>query len=86
MSARALGLRGQDARRRHPVFSWTWLDALPGIREGVGAFAVFCAAEALLAPPAHGAHGAHGAGGGAHGEGAHAAPAHGAAKGAGAGH
>ncbi len=62
MSARlGLGLRGQDAWRRHPIFKWTWLDALPGIREGTGAFVLFVAADSayswLNAGKPHGAHG-----------------------------
>ena len=63
MSIRALGLRGQDAWRRHPIFKWTWLDALPGIREGTGAFVALVIVEktyAWLRPEeAHGA-GEHG--------------------------
>ena len=55
MSYRSLGLRGQDAWRRHPIFKWTWFDALPGIREGTGAFIALVVAEktyAWLNPPA----------------------------------
>jgi len=76
--ARPLSLRGQDAWRRHPIFTWTWLDALPGIREGTAAFGVFVACEWAYSWLGGGAHGAHG-GGGVHGGGAHGGDAHGAA-------
>jgi hypothetical protein len=36
-------LRGQDAWRRHPIFTWGWKEALPGIREGSAAFALYLA-------------------------------------------
>ena len=58
-------LRGQDAWRRHPIFSWGVLQALPGIREGAAAFAVYCAYEAAAhrmsrkAPAASAPHGNH---------------------------
>ena len=38
-------LRGQDAWRRHPVFTWKFVDAFPGLREGAAAFGVYLAAE-----------------------------------------
>lgn len=43
--ATTMVLRGQDVWRRHPIFRWTVWDALPGIREGAAAFAVFVVAE-----------------------------------------
>ncbi len=53
-------LRGQDAWRRHPIFSWGVLQALPGIREGAAAFALYCAydmaAHRLASKPAAAAH------------------------------
>ncbi len=56
-------LRGQDAWRRHPIFTWGFFQAVPGIREGTAAFALYCAYEAVAhrasqrsapAPAAHG--------------------------------
>lgn len=38
-------LRGQDAWRKHPVFTWKWADAFPGFKEGAIAFGIFSAAE-----------------------------------------
>ena len=69
------GLRAQDAWRRHPIFKWTLLDAIPGIREGTALFGLYCAYEwATAAREPHGA-AAHA---NAHGGAAHA-DAHGAA-------
>jgi len=45
MSSAGRFLRGQDAWRRHPIFSWGWKEALPGIREGTAAFGLYCAVE-----------------------------------------
>ena len=45
MSATRGFLRGQDAWRRHPIFSWGWKEALPGIREGTALFGLYCAFE-----------------------------------------
>ncbi len=72
----AFGLRGQDAWRRHPIFKWTWLDAMPGIREGAALFVAFWAAEKTYEYMGGGAHGGHGAHGAPDAHGAHpAAPA-----------
>ncbi len=57
-------LRGLDAWRRHPIFKWKIPDALPGLREGAAAFAVYCAAEwasEALAGDEHAHEHAHGA-------------------------
>ncbi len=72
--AARLSLGSQDAWRRHPVFKWTWLDAIPGIREGTALFALYCAFEYATAGKgdAHGHAAAHAAPA-AHGD-AHAAP------------
>ena len=68
-------LRGQDAWRKHPIFQWTWVDALPGIREGTAAFVIYCLAETLYEKAQQGSsHEAHGHA--AHGHAAHAAEAH----------
>jgi hypothetical protein len=78
-------LRGQDAWRRHPIFSWGVLQALPGIREGAAAFALYCTYEAVAhrmthkAPAAAAPHGDHAEvvhQGGLAGGPAHAAKAH----------
>lgn len=37
--------RGQDLWRKHPIFRWRVTDALPGLREGAGAFGLYLAAE-----------------------------------------
>ena len=42
-------LRGQDAWRRHPIFSWGLVQALPGIREGSAAFLLYCAFDMAAA-------------------------------------
>ena len=56
-------LRGQDAWRKHPVFTWKFIDVFPGLREGAAAFGVYVAAEYVYnkmnPAPAHG-HGGHG--------------------------
>lgn len=54
-------LRGQDAWRAHPILKWGAWDLIPGLRQGVGAFAVYVAAEFVYSnagAPKHGAHGA----------------------------
>lgn len=64
---KAMVFRGQDKWRKHPIFKWTWMDMLPGLKEGAAAFAVFVAAETVYdmmnkksaAPQAH-AHAAEG--------------------------
>lgn len=38
-------LRGQDAWRKHPIFTWKFVHMFPGLREGAAAFGVFLAAE-----------------------------------------
>ena len=76
------GLRGQDAWRRHPIFSWGWKEALPGIREGTGAFVLYLIYDAIAHRKAPAAH----HGGGEHGEAAHHAEGHGAAAAAPAAH
>lgn len=58
-------LRGQDAWRRHPVFTWKFVDVFPGLREGAAAFGVYLAAEWAYgkmypAPAAHHAGAHHG--------------------------
>lgn len=70
-----MGLRGQDAWRRHPVLKWGVWDLLPGIRQGAGLFAVYVAAEyAYDKTSGGGGHGHEGHGG------AHASHAHGGEK------
>lgn len=38
-------LRGQDAWRRHPIFTWKAINIFPGIREGAVLFTAFTAVE-----------------------------------------
>lgn len=52
LQRRAHGLAGQDAWRKHPVFSWKWHEAMPGIREGTAAFALYCVVD-WARQPAH---------------------------------
>ena len=56
--------RGQDAWRRHPIFTWKFVNVFPGLREGAAAFGVYVAAEYVykkMNPESHGHHGSHGA-------------------------
>ena len=70
-------LRGQDAWRRHPVFSWGWKQALPGIREGTALFALWLAYDTFS--HRKGGHGHDGAGHDAgHGAAGHGEAGHGA--------
>ena len=79
----AWGLRGQDAWRRHPVFTWGWKQALPGIREGSALFGLYLVYDAIASRKAHGGHEAHGHGAagaaGHHGDG-HGSDGHGAGE------
>ena len=49
-------LRGQDAWRRHPIFTWGVWQALPGIREGSAAFALYYAYDFAMSRRAAAAH------------------------------
>jgi hypothetical protein len=85
------GLRGQDLWRQAPIFKYGFADAVPGFREGLVLFALFCAYEAATArmggggahdhpPAAHHAPGHEDAHAAAHAP--HGAAAHGGAHGA----
>ena len=77
MTAKYFAFRGADAWRRHPIFSWGWKEAMPGLREGVGLFAVWYVYDAVSHRKSGGHAGGHEAG---HGDGHH--DSHGAAGGA----
>ena len=83
MSAKHFAFRGADAWRKHPIFSWGWKEALPGIREGTAAFGLYLIYDKLSHRKSGGGehggehghgndhHGGHGGGGAAAPGGAH---------------
>ena len=81
-AAKHFAFRGADAWRRHPIFSWGWKEALPGIREGTAAFALYLVYDTISHRKSggHGHEGGHDAG---HGDAAHGGET---AIGGGAGH
>jgi hypothetical protein len=71
-AAKHFAFRGADAWRKHPVFTWGWKEAMPGIREGTAAFALYCVydfmAKRKSGASGHGHDGGHGHGGGHSGD------------------